>query len=446
MIDNSKRMRFTFVVTCLLITLSSVCWGQRVAAQPLGRTTVSTFSISGAPIALDWAAELEAELIGRRVPVISMHDARDRFTTRSRAPQNPTSSDLDALAKEARKAVEHVAFGRSAAAEQSVRDIVVLAERSLESLNRETQNARRLLDACLALVRSSLHDGHRAQAIEQAMGCRRLVPDLAPNQSSQPANVIGVLAEADDELRRMRIGSLKVEHVPPRACSVYLNGRHLGMTPFALDQAAVGAYRVQVECEQNAGRVHVVHLGDQPVELRVDSELDRAVITEPRLGFRYGQAEDVRRFLLRHAVALGGDIQADDLVLIHRPAADVLEVVRVNVKHRQIVAAFRGPAGVPSLSSALDTVTQGRFVGVTPDFYTPASSMRLSVRDSAAPGLGTPHTAPDPVESPKPIHKKWWLWTTVGLVVAGGVAAGLVLGLRGDRRMPDEPVITISGR
>jgi tetratricopeptide (TPR) repeat protein len=29
-----------------------------------------------------------------------------------------------------------------------------------------------------------------------------------------------------------------------------------------------------------------------------------------------------------------------------------------------------------------------------------------------------------------PVYKKWWLWTTVGIVVAGGVAAGVVLGLR----------------
>ena len=53
------------------------------------------------------------------------------------------------------------------------------AERTLESLNRETARARQLLDACLSLVRSALHENHRDQALEQAMACRRLVPDLA---------------------------------------------------------------------------------------------------------------------------------------------------------------------------------------------------------------------------------------------------------------------------
>lgn len=36
-----------------------------------------------------------------------------------------------------------------------------------------------------------------------------------------------------------------------------------------------------------------------------------------------------------------------------------------------------------------------------------------------------------------PVYKKWWLWTTVVAVVAGGVAAGLVLSLREPK--PSEP-------
>lgn len=42
-------------------------------------------------------------------------------------------------------------------------------------------------------------------------------------------------------------------------------------------------------------------------------------------------------------------------------------------------------------------------------------ALHLSV--SAAPA------APPPAESPRPLYKKWWLWTIVGGVVAGGVAA-----------------------
>lgn len=47
----------------------------------------------------------------------------------------------------------------------------------------------------------------------------------------------------------------------------------------------------------------------------------------------------------------------------------------------------------------------------------------------AAPVAPLRHDAP--VEKPTPVYKRWWLWTTVGVVVAGGVAAGVLLSMRG---------------
>src|SRR5690349_4310022 len=241
-----------------------------VAAQPMGKTIVVPFGIPDAQGALAASDTLEGELSRRRTSVISQHEARDRFTVRSRTPLTASDSDLDILAKQAREALQHVAFGRTAAAEKSVREVIVRAERTLESLNRETARARQILDACLSLVRGALHDGHREEALEHAMRCRRLVPDLAPSEAAHPANVVGVLAEADDLLRRMRTGKLSVSSQPDAACSVYLNGRHLGTTPFVLDRAAPGEYRVQVECAAGKpGRVHTVQLGDEPVSLAV---------------------------------------------------------------------------------------------------------------------------------------------------------------------------------
>jgi hypothetical protein len=42
-----------------------------------------------------------------------------------------------------------------------------------------------------------------------------------------------------------------------------------------------------------------------------------------------------------------------------------------------------------------------------------------------------------PASAHTPVYKKWWLWTTIGVVVAGGIATGLVLGLR--KSEPGEP-------
>jgi tetratricopeptide (TPR) repeat protein len=42
---------------------------------------------------------------------------------------------------------------------------------------------------------------------------------------------------------------------------------------------------------------------------------------------------------------------------------------------------------------------------------------------------GAPPPAPAPAEA-RPIYKRWWFWTVIGVVVAGGVTAGVVAGSR----------------
>ncbi|HEX6241858.1 MAG TPA: PEGA domain-containing protein, partial [Polyangiales bacterium] len=300
-----------------------------------------------------------------RTSVISQHEARDRFTVRSRTPLTATDSDLDILAKQAREALQHVAFGRTAAAEKSVREVIVRAERTLESLNRETARARQILDACLSLVRGALHDGKREEALEHAMRCRRLVPDLAPSEAAHPANVVGVLAEADDLLRRMRTGKLSVSSLPDTACSVYLNGRHLGTTPFVLDRAAPGEYRVQVECASGkAGRVHTVQLGDEPVTLAVDTAFDRAVFSDPRLWLGYETERAARARAVEHAIAIGREVRAEDVVLL-RIQGSLAELTRVRVQQGRVAgraqASWSGSGFErTSLVKALAALAEGR--------------------------------------------------------------------------------------
>jgi hypothetical protein len=334
-------------------------------AQTFGRTVVLPYGPAAAAGAQAAAEPLEAALQARRIPLISMHDARDRFITRSRPPLAPNDTDVDVLAREAQNAIEHVAFGRSAAAQRSVREVLTRAERALETLNRETGTARQVLDACLALVRSALQADDRREALGQAMACRRLVPDVAPNENLHPASVIGVLAEADDQLRRMRIGRLTVQSVPESSCAVYLNGRHLGTTPFLLDRAAAGSYRVQVECGEARGRVHIVDLGEQPVELVVDSEFDIALRSEPRLLLAFGTGSVRPQVLAHHAELAGEALKADDVVLVGR-SGNQIELSRVQVKQGRIVARVALPWSDKQgfdgteLQAALDTLAQGR--------------------------------------------------------------------------------------
>jgi hypothetical protein len=400
-------------------------------AQPLGKTVVVPYFIGDREgAALDLAKQADAALRVKRATLISLHDARDRFTARSREPQTASVSDIDALAKEAHIAIEHVAFGRTAAAQRSVRQIIELAERSLETLNRETATARTLLDACLSLVRASLHDNKRDDAIEQAMRCRRLVPDLAPSEVSHPAIVVGALAEADDQLRRMRVGNLNVQVRPERACDVYLNGRQLGHTPFSLDRAPVGEYRVQAECRAQPGRVHVVELGDEPTQLTVDSDFDERVRTEPRLGLHYATSEQARAAVVAHATLAGREVRAEDVVLLGVFDARVI-LLRVQVRHERLVAGASLPtnASASAISQALDQLAQARFAGVNPEDFRSrdtiaerAGSPAGPTAQSAAPAPVAEHQASKSAEA-EPAKPSSQPARTRALHITGGVLA-----------------------
>ncbi|MET0284340.1 MAG: PEGA domain-containing protein [Polyangiales bacterium] len=369
-------------------------------AQPLGEVVLVPFGTGELTGALGATAALESELGDARVSLIPLHDARDRFTARSRPPQTASDSDLDVLARAAHDAIEHVAFGRTAAAQKSVREVISRAERTLESLNRETATARHILDACLSLVRSGLQSGKRDLALEQATRCRRLVPDLMPSEDAHPANVVGVLAEADNLLRRMRIGHLAVSSAPESGCAVYLNGRHLGSTPFRLDRAAAGDYRVQVECNRTLARVHLVQLGDQPVSLLVDTQLDRAVASDPRLLLRYASQREASEQGISHAVQLGRELGATDVILVAHREGET-ELLRIQVEQQRLVARATVPwserHGFPraGIERAVSTLAEARIEG------------RPGVKQSAepvpeAPAYQEPAVEPTPSAEPAP--------------------------------------------
>lgn len=433
-----------------------VVWlaGDLASAQPMGEVIVVPFGEDDLSPAIDSAAVVERQLAIEHLTVIPFHDARDRFVARSRPPQTASSSDLDVLARETHEAIEHVAFGRTAAAQKSVREVISRAERTLETLNRETGLARKILDACLSLVRSSLHAGKREVALEQATSCRRLVPDLAPSEVAHPANVVGVLAEADNMLKRLRIGNLTVQSSPSGRCAVYLNGRHLGATPFRLDRAAAGEYRVQVECGQAPGRVHVVQLGDQPVSLLVDEPFDRAVASDPRLQLRYVSRAEARQLAVTHALQLGRAVEADDVVLLNL-ASNQLELLRVQVAQQRLVARAVVPwdpdQGVAktALERALVTLLESRFEGewsgsdqaplasvepsrVAPFLSTPKTSLPIARSPTKSPTQRAISPGTSSSENPRASHS--WLRWLGGSGLTLGAASFVVGGFENAKR------------
>jgi hypothetical protein len=172
-----------------------------------------------------------------------------------------------------------------------------------------------LLDACLYLVRAYLQHGDRPQARTQALECRRLVPDIAPEPTMHPPDVIGVLAEAQAELRAHEPPALRIES-EPTGCAAYVNGRNLGATPKELSQLSPGEYRLQVECETGVmGRVHRVGLVRGRVVARIDTLYDRVIQTVFDLSLHYATKDEERTRMARDAVETGRIVGATDVVV-----------------------------------------------------------------------------------------------------------------------------------
>jgi tetratricopeptide (TPR) repeat protein len=75
--------------------------------------------------------------------------------------------------------------------------------------------------------------------------------------------------------------------------------------------------------------------------------------------------------------------------------------------------------------------------GVEPPSVTVTKSEPPPAKVEAAPAL-TLTAAPPPLRE-KPTYKKWWVWTLVGVAVAGGAAAGLAVALTRNGTTPTAP-------
>jgi hypothetical protein len=309
----------------------------------------------GVPTARRAAQQLTRALAASTPRLLPAERARARFEQRgSTAPLMVSHGDLDALARDAQMALYHVASGLPTKARQDVERALTRADKVLESLNRESLAARQLLDACLYLVRAHLQSNERQRAREQALECKRLVPDIEPDGTMHPPEVIGILAEAEAELRQREPGSLRVESVP-EGCAVYINGRHLGETPYELAQLSPGEYRVQAECEEGrAGRVHRVSIGTARVVKRVDTRFEAAVQTSLDIALRYDSAEGQRSHAYADALEIGQTVGVAEVLLVlpiidaQGKSSDVVQVDRIRMQDGKLMAAARlriDPAG-----------------------------------------------------------------------------------------------------
>jgi hypothetical protein len=434
-------------LTCLLVTTAGVGVARAQEGEWLILPSSVAHEAEGVPTSRRAAQQLARALASGTPRLFAPERARARFEQRgSTAPLMVSHGDLDALARDAQMALYHVASGLPTKARQDVERALSRADKVLESLNRESLAAQQLLDACLYLVRAHLQINDRQRARDQARECKRLVPDIEPDGTMHPPDVIGILAEAEAELRIREPGSLRVESTP-EGCAVYINGRHLGESPYELPQLGPGEYRVQAECEEGrAGRVHRVTLGTARVIKRIDTRFDAAIQTSLDIALRYDSAEAQRVHAYADALEVGRTVGVAE-VLLALPIMDekgqattLVQVDRIRMRDARLVGAVRlsvdnsGAIEAEALAGAARDLRAGErrdYASAPPvpiaDLYAVAAAPPAEGRVRVAGNGGSPGSrsdaAPVPASSPSAAD----VATSAALAARAGPAAESVL-------------------
>ena len=393
---------------------------------------------------LHTAAEaLRQELVVRGQSVWRADRSSERFEVVGSAPAPQISqSDIDLWVERSRAAVRYLARADYKAARRELRAAQRLADRAAAELNREAARAQQVLDTCLFMVRAYVETKKPAEARRQARECRHLVPRVEPSAFRHTPEVRNLLAQVDEEMASEAPGMLEVRSTASD-CLVRINGVEFGRTPLSDIELPVGAYRMQVECEEeHRGRIHRVGIQSGANVFAFDAALERAVRTRPVLHLEYdtpaawGKRMD---HASQVAAILGG---ANVLV-----ASDVSSgVVRVDLSAEGYEAASAwvavrgGKPAAEDVRRAVDALFQGRSV----DFVGPHPIARASWREEqasdvvveAATAAATEASSEHNGGVPRPRRQRIAGWSLFGVGVASiGASVGLHVwrGELGDR-------------
>lgn len=275
-----------------------------------------------------FAAEVDSSLLQQGREHLPFASAASAFEERhSQEPQPVTKEDIDLLYSESKLAATANVNRRYQEALEHARQIPAHLSDVTVSLNRSAENAREYFKGCVSSVRALVASQNLEQATSTARECRAAVPDLKPTSDFAPPPVMKIFEQIEKEKRD---SMLIVESQPAGpSCTVFLEGRPLGPTPFRMGATVGDRYRVQVRCgEALPARVHTATVRATPTRVVIDTHFDMAVQTSGdilRLVYEQIDASTVPHDALAVAEALG----ITDVVLVDKPQHGRFGVWRV---------------------------------------------------------------------------------------------------------------------
>lgn len=331
------------------------------AQEPAGWAVAVAWAGEDADAATRSAARATEQLQSEGQRVLTGPALDQRIAAAMSRPFVPfTPSEQTRLETTTSSVAQAVTYGDDDGAIRSVTATVTdLADR-LAAIGRDDANARRLTDLCLHAVRAHIHarqpDGARRQATE----CLRLVSDAQPPPGSHPADVRRLL---EDERAALARNGARLDLTLENAnetCRVRAQGRFVQVGAVL----PPGAYQIQVECDEQPGRIHALTLAPGAA-LSIDASLDAALGNRDGLTLRYSSEAALRNRLPRHVHTIGSALRVANLLVVRPGDADTLMLERFRIDAdgaRRVASARVALSGTEGLPAAIDALVEGRSI------------------------------------------------------------------------------------
>lgn len=399
-----------------VICMSVIVWASAASAQtgpPGWAVVVVARDVADAEHGREAAELASGALAASGEQVVATDAARFALDEQIGSPLRAAPADLTSRIDHAvTEAIRELAHGRTAEAIALSEPVLAESEPLVVALGRVEESAAQVANLCLVLARAQLDRGDERAAERQIETCLRLVPDINPNPHVHPPEVRALVGGARTRLGAGEGATLSVHAASADTvdCQVRLNGRPVGRTPWSSAPLVPGAYQVQVECDDRAGRVQRVELRGGGAEvLRIAPRLATALETRsgaPALVYAAAadpDGESVREDIATlgralHVLHVLGVVATDHGILLRAYAVDDEPLARAIG-----TAVVPEPMSEAASREAVATVVEGEGAvhGEAPategggDVVVPAVGGVI-----AALGLGT-------------LGVSWYLWTEV---------------------------------
>jgi len=258
-----------------------------------------------------------------------------------------------------------------------------------------------------------------------------LNPDAQPDASLFASEVISAFKDVKNNRRSKAKGSIKV-NCKTEGALVFIDGRIAGMTPVTLRGIAEGKhyYRIHKNGYGDAGGVVSVR-ADKTASISGNIKKSEEIPSS----FRDAEKTMISDFggasMLTKAVDMARDFSLDNVLVVQAKIGSDERLIykgymidRKLNKYKKSEAVFDAPEkGTAASSVSLQQFN--RALIEDPYEFKPISDAMMEELDMIVSDKAPDAKDDDKASAEKkPVYKEWWLWTIVGVVVAGGLVGG----------------------